>query len=101
MNGQQPKIVVITPEKALEGKYTNSITVNSDKEIFGLDFYFIKFPPNGILLNRFILTPAHAKKLADLLQTSIQEYESRYKTKLEPAKTIEPPVEGYGFQKPQ
>ncbi len=96
---KQQKIVITIPEKALEGKYTNSIAISSDKEVFGLDFYFIKFPPNGILLNRFILTPPHAKRLADLLQKKIQEYEGQYKMKLEPAKTIEPPIEGFA-QKP-
>lgn len=58
--------------------YANQIRVAHTAEEFVLEMLAM-FPPQGVLLNRVVISPEHAKRLRDALTENIKKYEASYK----------------------
>jgi hypothetical protein len=73
--GQQLQIKVRDEE--LKGAYSNLMQILHAKEEFVLDF-FLNAPPQGILASRIIVSPGHAKRIAQALNENIKKYEEKF-----------------------
>lgn len=73
--GQQIQVKI--PDDVLKGVYSNMAQVGHTAEEFILDFMNI-FPPSGILASRVIVTPGHAKRIANALADNIKKYEQAF-----------------------
>ncbi len=86
---EKRKISIKAKDDDLKGNYSNVIRVSHTKEEFCLDFLNV-IPPQGILVSRIILSPAHFKRFISTLQDNLQKYEQSFgkikveKTKKEP-----------------
>jgi len=47
------------------------------KEEFVFDFFF-SAPPQGILINRIVVSPGHAKRIAAALTDAVKKYEEKF-----------------------
>lgn len=61
----------------LAGTYANFLQAAHTPEEFVLDFINL-FPPDGVVTARIILSPAHAKRIAQALISNVQTYEQRF-----------------------
>ena len=61
------------------GAYANLTRISHDAESFLLDFMFVhSSPPFGRLVSRIVLTPGHAKRLAQALSENLKLYEASW-----------------------
>ncbi|MFH0792346.1 MAG: DUF3467 domain-containing protein [bacterium] len=74
-NNQELKIKI--PDDQLRGSYSNAMQVSHTKNEFVLDF-FSAFRPEGILVSRVIMSPAHLKNTINALRENIANYESKF-----------------------
>jgi hypothetical protein len=74
-NQQQLQIKVRDEE--LKGAYSNLMQILHTKEEFVLDF-FLSAPPQGILAARVMVSPAHAKRIAQALAENVKKYEEKF-----------------------
>ena len=75
------KIEVKVDEEVAAGKFSNYTNIAHSPDEFILDFLFVQpTPPPGFgkLMSRVILTPGHAKRLLELLNNNIDEYEKNF-----------------------
>ena len=72
----EKKIDIKVDETTAVGQYSNLAAIRHSREEFIFDFAFI-FPdgPAGKLLHRVILSPAHAKRFMEALQSNVRRYE--------------------------
>lgn len=61
----------------LRGQYANMMQVTHAKEEFVLDF-MLAFPPQGELVSRLIVSPAHMKRIVNALLDNVKKYESQF-----------------------
>jgi hypothetical protein len=62
-----------------QGKYANLVLVNHSENEFVLDTAFVQpQQPKAKVHSRVILSPRNAKRFAQVLQHSIQQYESKF-----------------------
>jgi hypothetical protein len=75
----EKKIDIKVDEQVALGHYSNVAAVRHTKEEFIFDFAFV-FPdgPMGRLLSRLILSPAHAKRFMEALESNVQRYEENF-----------------------
>jgi hypothetical protein len=75
----EKKIEIKVDEAIALGQYANVAAIRHSREEFIFDFAFL-FPdrPAGKLVARLILSPAHAKRFLDALQSNVQAYESEH-----------------------
>ena len=73
--GQQLQIKVRDEE--LKGAYSNLLQILHTKEEFVLDF-FLNAPPQGMLASRVVVSPGHAKRIAQALAENIKRYEEKF-----------------------
>lgn len=66
-------------DNILRGQYANMMQVSHSKEEFVLDF-MLAFPPQGELVSRLIVSPAHIKRIMGALEDNIRKYESHFGT---------------------
>lgn len=66
-------------DEVLKGVYANMAQVGHTAEEFVLDFMNL-FPPAGIVTARIIISPSHAKRIANALLDNIKKYEEQYGT---------------------
>ena len=67
------------PEAVAEGTYANLFLVAHSGSEFILDCArILPGPPKGKVQARIVMTPAHAKSLAALLQQNIAQYERNF-----------------------
>lgn len=64
------------PDEILQGRYANMMQVMHAKEEFVLDFMFAH-PPQGELVSRLVVSPAHMKRIVRALQDNISKYEQQ------------------------
>ena len=74
-NAQQLQIKVRDEE--LKGAYSNLMQILHTKEEFILDF-FLNAPPQGILAARVMVSPGHAKRIAQALTENVKKYEEKF-----------------------
>jgi uncharacterized protein DUF3467 len=75
------KIEVKVDENIATGIFSNFANMTYTPEEFILDFLFVHpTPPPGFgkLMSRLLLTPAHTKRLAEMLTRNVAEYEDRF-----------------------
>lgn len=90
---EEKKINIKVDEHTALGLYSNLAAIRHTKEEFIFDFAFI-FPdgPMGKLVSRIILSPSHAKRFMEALETNLKNYEERFGT-ITPAQV--PPSVGF------
>jgi hypothetical protein len=67
------------PDAVAEGTYANLFPVSHSGSEFVLDCArILPGPPKGKVQARIVMTPAHAKSLAALLQENISRYERNF-----------------------
>ena len=73
------QVQIKADEKELLGQYTNLAVVHHNAEEFTLNFIYL-FPsvPQGKLVASLILSPRHAKRLAQALQENVTRYEAQF-----------------------
>ncbi len=64
-------------DETLRGQYANMMQVTHNKEEFVLDF-MLSFPPQGELVSRLIVSPAHMKRILHALNDNVQKHEQQY-----------------------
>ena len=76
---EEKKIDIKVDEETARGNYTNVAAIRHTREEFIFDFAFV-FPdgPLGKLLSRLILSPAHATRFMEALQSNIRRYEENF-----------------------
>lgn len=75
-NQSQP-LQVKAKDDDLKGAYSNLIQITHMKEEFVFDFFF-SAPPQGILINRIVVSPGHAKRIAAALTDAVKKYEEKF-----------------------
>jgi len=77
-NQQNPQELQIQiPPEVQRGTYANNMVVAHTQEEFVLDF-ILATPPVGTVNSRVIVSPSHAKRIAQALLENIQKYEERF-----------------------
>lgn len=74
---QAKQIQIKASEDRIVPTYANRIQIAHTAEEFVLEM-FAMFPPQGVLLNRVVISPEHAVRLRDALTENIQKYEENY-----------------------
>jgi hypothetical protein len=75
----EKKIDIKVDEATALGQYSNLAAIRHSREEFIFDFAFI-FPdgPAGKLLQRVILSPAHAKRFLEALESNVKKFEENF-----------------------
>lgn len=76
-NPQQQQLQVKADDKTIQGVYASTAQMQFTKEEFVLDF-MNTFPPIATLNARVILSPGHAKRLANVLTDLVKRYEDQH-----------------------
>ncbi len=66
-------------DETLRGQYANMMQVTHTKEEFVLDF-MLSFPPQGELVSRLIVSPAHMKRILNALNDNVSKHEKQFGT---------------------
>lgn len=74
---KQQQIQIKASEERIVPTYANRIQIAHTAEEFVLEM-FAMFPPQGVLLNRVVISPEHAVRLRDALNENIQKYEANF-----------------------
>jgi hypothetical protein len=76
---EEKKIDIKVDEQTALGQYSNLAAIRHTREEFLFDFAFI-FPdgPLGKLVSRVILSPAHAKRFLEALESNVKRYEENF-----------------------
>ena len=85
----KPVQIAIKAEDDVQGGvYANIARISHDAEAFVVDFVVVhSSPPFGRLVSRVVLTPGHAKRLAEALAENVRTYETNWG----PIRAITPP----------
>ena len=74
----KPQELQITmPQEVQSGKYANQMLVTHSQEEFVLDF-ILGTPPAGVVNSRVIVSPGHAKRIANALLENVARYEAQF-----------------------
>lgn len=73
------KIDIKVDEHVALGQYSNLAAIRHTREEFLFDFAFV-FPdgPAGKLVSRVIISPAHAKRFMEALESNVRRYEESF-----------------------
>ena len=74
---EKKQIKIKAKDEDLKGVYSNLTQVSHTKEEFFLDFLSV-FPPQGTLVSRVIMSPAHLKRMIVALQEGMRRYEGKF-----------------------
>lgn len=88
-HNNQRKVNIKASDQDLKGRYANIAMISHAKEEFVLDF-INHLPPAALLVERIIVSPAHAKRIHRALGEQLGRYEASF-GKLE-AGDGEPPI---------
>lgn len=79
MSPTQPnqQIQVKASDEKIAGAYANVMNILMTKEEFVIDF-LSAFPPTGVLTSRVIVSPAHFKRIARVIQENLKRYEDEH-----------------------
>lgn len=77
--GQPGKIEIELPQEEASGTYANLVMITHSPSEFILDFIAV-MPglPKAKVAKRMILTPDHAKRLANALNDNVKRYEEEH-----------------------
>lgn len=75
--GQQQQLQIKVRDEELKGAYSNLMQILHTKEEFIFDFFF-NAPPQGMLASRVLVSPAHAKRIAQALAENVKKYEEKF-----------------------
>lgn len=73
----KPNLSVKVTDEKLAPLYTNHVQISHTPEEFVMEMFAI-YQPQGILLNRVVLSPSHAKRLLEALAENIKKYEDKF-----------------------
>lgn len=76
---QSQELQIQMPPEVQKGTYSNNMVVAHTQEEFVLDF-ILATPPVGVVSARVIVSPSHAKRIAQALIENIAKYEERFGT---------------------
>ncbi|WP_038248087.1 DUF3467 domain-containing protein [Ghiorsea bivora] len=71
------EIQITMPQEVQSGKYANQMLVAHTQEEFILDF-ILGTPPAGVVNSRVIVSPGHAKRIANALMENVAKYEAQF-----------------------
>ena len=81
MAEQQQQIQIRVPESELKGAYANMMSLNTTKEEFIFDFAAINpAQMQGIVVSRIFMSPAHVKRMIEVVGRVMTEYEKNHGT---------------------
>jgi len=73
------KIDIKVDEHVALGQYSNLAAIRHTKEEFLFDFAFVSPDgPIGKLVSRVIVSPAHAKRFMEALESNVRRYEENF-----------------------
>jgi hypothetical protein len=75
VGGQQ--IQIKASDEMLKGAYANMAQIVHTPEEFVVDFMNI-LPPSGNLVSRIVVSPAHAKRIAQALMDNVKKFEEKF-----------------------
>jgi hypothetical protein len=79
--GKKKKMEIELTKEEAPGTYSNLVMINHSPSEFVFDFIsMMPAMPKAKVVKRLILTPDHAKRLAQALNDNINRYEKRYGT---------------------
>ncbi|HBR80317.1 MAG: hypothetical protein UX09_C0013G0016 [Candidatus Uhrbacteria bacterium GW2011_GWE2_45_35] len=73
----QQQIQIKVPDEKLALNYSNYIRVAHSAEEFVLELLSV-YPPQGSMIARAAISPAHAKRLLKVLSENIESYEKQF-----------------------
>ncbi len=74
---QTQELQINMPQEVQSGKYANQMLVTHTQEEFVLDF-ILATPPAGVVNSRVIVSPGHAKRIANALLENVAKYEAQF-----------------------
>jgi len=74
---KQQEIQITMPQEVQSGKYANQMLVAHTQEEFVLDF-ILATPPAGVVNARVLVSPGHAKRIANALLENVAKYEAQF-----------------------
>ena len=74
---QTQELQINMPQEVQGGKYANQMLVTHTQEEFVLDF-ILATPPAGVVNSRVIVSPGHAKRIANALMENVAKYEAQF-----------------------
>ncbi len=78
MSEQQPQDLQVTMVAEVQrGVYANQMVVAHTQEEFVLDF-ILATPPAGMVNARVLVSPGHAKRIANALLENVAKYEAQF-----------------------
>ena len=77
-------------DDTLRGTYANQMVVTHTREEFVMDWANL-LPPEGVVVSRVIVHPAHMKRIIRALADNMRQYEERFGTVPETQDTPAPP----------
>lgn len=76
-NNNKNEIPIHFPDHMKAGVYANGMVMAHTPEEFIIDFLSV-MPPAGTVVSRIVVSPAHAKRIADVMAQNIQKYEREH-----------------------
>ncbi len=77
MADDDKKLNVKIPDSEMAGRYANLLRITHTREEFVLDF-INAVPPQPVVTARVVVSPAHAKRIAQALSQNIARYEGAF-----------------------
>ena len=75
---KKKEIQIKAQDEDLKGVYSNFMQIKNTQEEFVLDFFLV-IPPQGTIVSRVILHPAHFKSMVqDVFMISLKKYEEKF-----------------------
>ncbi len=76
---QQGQVEIELPDEEAQGTYSNLVMIAHSPSEFILDFISVMpGAPKAKVVKRMVLTPDHAKRLANALNDNVQKYEKEH-----------------------
>lgn len=76
MNEQQQVQIKASDERVIPN-YSNHIQISHTPEEFVLELFSV-YPPQGALISRVVISPAHAKRLLQALNENVGKFEQSF-----------------------
>jgi len=74
---REHKLSVKVPDRLLPGVYANQMIIRHTREEFLIDF-LNRFPPEGVVTARVIVSPGHLKRMIGALGDNLRRYETTH-----------------------
>jgi hypothetical protein len=74
---KERKLSVKVPERLLPGVYANQMVIRHTREEFLIDFVN-RFPPEGVVAARVIVSPGHLKRMIRAIEENVRRFEATH-----------------------